>query len=877
MQPDTLSQDSRASRLRNPRRLGVGRRGTAVLGIAAALALVCGFLTSHLEVKSDLSYLLPESTPSVRQLRALEKRARVATTFMIGVESSDLAARARAGDALLRRLHALDAKALGIGSVTADDRVLRQFVWANRFLFADLKDLVAARDALRARVMNANPLYVSLDASADSPVGGESLDGLRRKLDDAEEKANHTAPIATADGRLQLILVSATFNGGDLDRGRRLTTALQGQLDDTAREAGPTVHLGMAGDVVRGLAEQHGLVAGMLIATLVTMAAVLAALLLYFRSAGAVLALSWSLTVGALATFAFTELVIGHLNIASAFLSSIVIGNGINFGIILLGRYFEERRAGRLADASLRTAIAGTARSTAAAALAAGTAYLSLAVTPFRGFRDFGIIGGVGMAFCWASAYTVLPAGLLVLERRGWIGVRPEPAVVGWFERALPSRPRRMALVAVGLFALAAAGAWRYLTHDPLETNLRHLASTGAELDRASAWMDKFDKAFGHGISGGFALGVDSREEVGSVVRRLQVADEGKGEEQRLFSHVSTLDDQLPADQPKKVVLLAEIRQLIDRQLRHRDALDDGDRMELARERPPEGLHALGDADIPAELAWPYVERDGVRGRIILANNGVGVDSWNTRDLRRFAAAVRGLGLGPDVLVGGTAFVFTDMFDAMERDGPRAALVAALAAIVVVLLLVGPGRAAALTLFCGAFGTLALLALASVFGLRVNFLNFVALPITIGIGIDYAVNILSRDLTKSDGTQGTVKRARTASAVALCSFTTVVGYGSLLFSANKGIRSFGLAAMLGEVTCLAAALLIAPTLAQMLHGTRRSQSASPSPGAFVDNVAVGAIAGRRLLIARRGPYGLGGFSVPSGEGDSGVAKTGDLR
>jgi uncharacterized protein len=797
-----------------------------VLGVAAAVAVVCGFLTSQLEVKSDLSYLLPESTPSVRQLRALEKRARVATTFMIGVESSDLAARARAGDALLRRLQALDAKALGIGSVTADDRVLRQFVWANRFLFADLEDLVAARDALRARVMKANPLYVSLDGTTDGRVGDEALDGLRRKLDDAEEKANHAAPLANADGKLQLILVSATFNGGDLDQGRRLNAALQRQLDDTAREAGPAVHLGMAGDVVRGLAEQHGLVAGMLIATLVTMAAVLAALLFYFRSAGAVLALSWSLTVGALATFAFTRLVIGHLNIASAFLSSIVIGNGINFGIILLGRYFEERRAGRPAEASLRTAMAGTARSTAAAALAAGTAYLSLAVTPFRGFRDFGIIGGVGMAFCWVSAYTVLPAGLLALERRGWLGVRPEPVVVGWFERALPARPRRMSFVAIGLFALAAVGAWRYLTHDPLETNLRHLASTSAELDRASAWMDKFDKAFGHGIAGGFALGVNSREDVGSVVRRLRAADEGKGEQQRLFSHVSTLDDQLPVDQPDKVVLLAEIRRLIDRQLRH--PLDDGDRKELARARPPEGLRALGDADVPAELAWPYVEKDGVRGRIILANNGVGVDSWNTTDLRRFAAAVRGLGLGPDVLVGGTAFVFTDMFDAMERDGPRASLVAALAAIVVVLLLVGPGRAAALTLFCGALGTLALLALASVFGLRVNFLNFVALPITIGIGIDYAVNILSRDRTQSNGAQGRVQRARTASAVALCSFTTVVGYGSLLFSANKGIRSFGLAAMLGEVTCLAAALLVAPALAQML-GASRSQASFPFP------------------------------------------------
>src|SRR5579863_4308614 len=118
------------------------KRGTVVLVVAAAVAIGSGALTSRLSVKSDLSYLLPESTPSVRQLRALEKRARITATFMLGVESTDVAARARAratapsmrgagsagvaararaGEALLRRIRALDAPALGIGGVTSDD------------------------------------------------------------------------------------------------------------------------------------------------------------------------------------------------------------------------------------------------------------------------------------------------------------------------------------------------------------------------------------------------------------------------------------------------------------------------------------------------------------------------------------------------------------------------------------------------------------------------------------------------------------------------------------------------------------------------------------------------------------------------------------
>ena len=44
----------------------------------------------------------------------------------------------------------------------------------------------------------------------------------------------------------------------------------------------------------------------------------------------------------------------------------------------------------------------------------------------------------------------------------------------------------------------------------------------------------------------------------------------------------------------------------------------------------------------------------------------------------------------------------------------------------------------------------------------------------------------------------------------LCSFTTIVGYGSLLLSANQGIRSFGPAALIGEVTCFGAAMRSRP-------------------------------------------------------------------
>jgi hypothetical protein len=303
----------------------------------------------------------------------------------------------------------------------------------------------------------------------------------------------------------------------------------------------------------------------MVVATSITIVAVMLALLLYFRSPFAVAALGWSLLVGTLATFALAHVTIGYLNTISGFLSSIVIGNGINFGIVLLARYQEERRRGLRPSRAMEEAMAGTWRGTAAAAAAAGTAYISLAVTPFRGFRDFGIIGGTGMAFCWIAAYTIMPAGLLALEHRGWMHAAREPGAVTWMGRILPRRPRVVVALTVPLFVLVAFVSWRYLTHDPMETNLDNLKSDAPELDRASEWMDKFDKKFSHGLSGGFAIGVPSRADAGPLVKKLRDADQGKPERQRLFSQINSIDDILPAEQEQKLEVLSDIRRLIDR------------------------------------------------------------------------------------------------------------------------------------------------------------------------------------------------------------------------------------------------------------------------------------------------------------------------
>jgi hypothetical protein len=64
---------------------------------------------------------------------------------------------------------------------------------------------------------------------------------------------------------------------------------------------------------------------------------------------------------------------------------------------------------------------------------------------------------------------------------------------------------------------------------------------------------------------------------------------------------------------------------------------------------------------------------------------------------------------------------------------------------------------------------------------KLQFLNFIALPITFGIGVDYAVNIVHRYV--HEGAGGAITAVReTGGAVILCSLTTTLGYLALVRS-----------------------------------------------------------------------------------------------
>lgn len=828
--------------------LDKNRVGIIVLSVL--VGLLGGYLASKMSIKSDLTNLLPQSKRSVKDLVAIQKRARSFGTVQVVIESdaspAGVAKRARAGVLLSDKLAKLDPSL--VAQFSADDGPLRRYVWAHRFLFADLADLQAAKTALEDRIdqarRNANPLFVPLDDDDDQqadPSKPDKLAELEGKLKDAEAAAAHPSLRVSKDGALQMVSVQTTFSGSDPYHARELIGLIDDAIDRVRAEVGPGVEFGLTGNITFSMHEHDSVLEGMTLSVIITVLLCAIGLLLYYRSGRVVLAMLWALSVGVAATFAMAWAMVGHLNVMTAFLFAIVVGNGINAGLVLVARFQEELRTraaseGKVdASAALTSAIGGAMRGTLAATATAGIAYTSLLITDFRGFRQFGAIAGVGMVLTWLTTFTVLPAILFVFSRRGWIKVTKPPTLGAVLSHVLPVRHLKLVMGIAAAATLAGLVITiRFVVNDPFTHDWRDLQSSTPAINEARAVEKRMSEALDTksllaGQAYQLAIAVDDRAQVKPLVDKLRADDAKRTPEKRWIRDVRSIDDLLPSQQHEKAEVLGEITQLLD-DPKLQAVLSDKERADLDKLRPTAAdLAPVLDKDVPHELAWPFIEKDGTIGRLIVVRGAKRFNSFNVDHRLEFAREVNALDLPPSAVVAGEAMVVADIILTMESDAPNMILFAILGSMFAVFVVLGWRRHGLVTIASGMAGVVVMIAACALVGLKVHFLDLIALPITVGIGIDYAVNIAARD--RQDGDRGPQHLLRTiGGTVVLCSFTTAVGYSTLMLSANGGIRAFGEAALLGEIACIAVAILATPAWLTLLRDRDAAGNRSDPPG-----------------------------------------------
>jgi hypothetical protein len=841
------------------------RRPYLVLFTALLIMLGCLALGRRLDVRSDLLELLPRESAGFRAFEHQLGRVGGGATLIVIVESSDKAQNERFVDELAADLAARpDPRVRYVESGTKD---VRAFYERNKWLYATLRDLQDADETLDHQIALSSGLVSDLEAPDDDALPAAQAttvrpDGAPRQnapspekkhalgMDEFDARWNSKADeldkfpsgyFESEDGHLVGLRMVSSTNLGDV-RGDSLLAEVDSRVQRLRAQGFSTdMHVGYTGDVASASDEKKALVSDAVWATSLALVVLVVAIVLYYRSLFAPLVVALPAFFGVAAAYAFAELAFGYINTSGAFLGAIILGNGINYPIVLLSRYKEFRAQGMEPDVARSQAVWNAFRAELVGACVAAIAYGSLLVTQFRGFSQFGAIGFFGMFFVWASIIPLVPALVVLVER--WQAKLPRvlrdrparvradgsrSAAISFLARATERYPWAFIGLALVLTAAACAKVPGYV-RDPWEYDFGKLGSKSSETHGAGEWSNKANVVFGGkmNIAGALML-ADTPEQVPLLTQAIKEND-ARDPQGTMIAEITTIDDYLPGaarDQEQKLAVLSSIRERLSPRVLGDAAPEE--RKTLLRMRPPEYLRALDAHDLPPLLARRFTENDGRVGTILYVkpkNDVVFADAHNHLRLSATTDNVR-LPSGITVMTASRSTIFAEMLRSMRRDGPLASLVA-LALVLVTVRAASRGmRQFAVVVVSLLMSVTWLLGFAAWFDFRVNYVNFIALPITLGIGCEYPFNLADR--TRLLGWDAPMAVRRSAGAVMLCSFTTITGYGSLILSDFQALASFGELAVVGEVACIFSAVFVVPALFCVLGARPPSRGAAPT-------------------------------------------------
>lgn len=854
--------------------LGAGLALAAIALVTAALGL--GFRTSRLDL------LDPESGWNQRWLAYLDEFGREDDAVIV-VEGDDPAAVTEAVDDLAAELtrdtryfssifHRLEmgrirAKGLHLLS-PADLAQLERFVaQAEPVLRGDWQQLAVENQLARLT-------FILENMPADSPDRDEmheQLERLARSLRSVLADEHYVSPWPSADemqhayeqlrdqhltaddGRLGLILVKLSPDG-DVSADHHAAIVRMRELMELVEARHPEVTIGATGMPVLEHDEMHTSQRDMTWTGALSMIGVgacfWAALGGWRHAAMAMVALSISMAWA----FGFVTLAVGHLNLLSVSFASVLIGQGIDFGIHYVAGYLRLRSSGMECGAALCEASRTVGPGIFTGGLTTASAFCMMLLTGFVGLQELGIIAGGGILICTIGSLILLPP--LLLWTDGQRTVQQMPTIVPMRFLTWPMHVMPKLTIAAVLAATVLCGLG--LTRLRYDHNLLHLQPRGlASVELEHTLIERADRSVW------FALSM-------SPTRDELLERKAKFEQLTTVAHTEEIASLLPEDDPVKETSLDRVRQVLALapdevpQL----AAADSRRVQmllhkassLARDEAASSLlaslaariqqRAAGEASArlsnfqqqaavelvqrlrtlrgfadPApprrdDLPRPIVDRFiGSSGQYLLKVYAAG-DVWDIDNLERFVRDIEQV----DPRITGHPVQTYYASRQMQQSYLHAGIYAFLAMVMAVMIDLRRVRLSLLAVLPMLLGLVQMFGLLGWLGVPLNAANMIVLPLIFGIGIDDGVHV-THDFLHTRG-RYRLDNA-TFVAVLLTSVTTMVGFGSLVLAQHQGLRSLGQVLTLGVLCCLVSSTTFLPAMF-VLWTRRRADEDQPA-------------------------------------------------
>ena len=640
-------------------------------------------------------------------------------------------------------------------------------------------------------------------------------------------------------------------------------------------DAYPAIQAGVTGAPALSNDEMSAAFHDSQIATVLAFALTLLVMILAFMRVGKPILMLGVLAVSLGWSLGIVTLTVGHLSIFSVMFISIVVGIGIDYGIYFLFRYEEEIFLGRNLKEALQLTAARTGPGMAIGALTAGGTFFVLMLTDFRGIQELGFIAGTSIILAWLSMMTLFPAVLVLVDRRHADRPRGQKPRAHQLERIhvpvldqLTGYPATVLVVAVIATALS---IWA-LPSVGFDYNLLNLQAKGTE---SVVWERRVLANTGRSGFNALASAATLDE-----LRQKQQAVENLPS----VSGVDSVLHVIPDDQAQKIAIVKTFAPILAPVRIGRSSPVDLDRLRQALanikrrldvvaaeagDKLPEDLVTLGEktaavlrqlASADRETAEPaltylqaqlyrdfvskfYSVQRNLKPRVVtiedvpeeLRRKFVGsngdfllqihpkVDIWEREGARQFVTELRSV----DPAVTGSPVITYEATRLMERGYLQGTVYAFILVGGLTLLMIRRLKESALALLPLVLGLLWTIGLMHLFGLKFNLANVWGLPLMIGISAEFGLNVVLRYLEgRAHG--GPLVARSTVMGVVLNGVTTIVGFGSLMIAAHRGIFGLGLLLTIGSACGLVAALVVLPVILRLVTHTAPAAAAGES-------------------------------------------------
>lgn len=752
------------------------------LSAALVVTVVAGVAASGLRFDSSYRSMLPPDEPRILEADAVRARTGGQRQLVIAVSGPDAERRAAFGRALADDIERLPQ----IRWVDAELPVAWFEARALWLLEEDeLEALVeAVGDALDREAAARHPLSIALDADSTTE---DAWARVRQRID-ANRSELHRMHLESRDGRYTFVVVTPTVTVMDFEGSNALFSGIERAVR-SLREVYPDVEVRYAGKFQLARDQHTVLTADMRRASLLALALCLIVIALVTRRLAAPLIVVGGVVLGLVWTLAAARLLVGSLNLISAFLVPVLIGLGADFGIHLVVRYGQER-AERPARAARIATVAGLLPPSFVSALTTAGTFAVLTLSDFRGFSELGVVAAVGVLLTFVVSFLAVPPML------GRFGGATTPVSGG--ARVFPRRAAVLVVIALSIGALF--GAVR-ATDVRFDNDYRRLRTDSDEVE----FFRYVDENLGLRFDPTVVV-VDDLDAARAVHRAI--AAEGVG-------RVLSIVDLLPRTSPRRRELLDELDALLSR--RAYDGLRGDDAELLARARAQIAQAPWSVDEIPATVRRRLMTLDG-EGCTVLFWPETPITSdaaawvWAER-LDRIGAPLDAEGVTH--LMATETLTPSWVHQRIVADAPKTIT---LAALVVLLITAASMRTVRRTLLVcvplvvAVTGTLGVMVAT---GLDLDMFNLIVLPTVLGIGIDNLVHLVHRYERCGPGSMPFVWK-RTGQSVLLTSVTTAIGFGAMLVAHHAGLRSLGTLALIAIGATLLAAAVYLPALLVMI-------------------------------------------------------------